>query len=189
MKIRNCPCLSALLFVSCLIFQTRAVAAEPGSNGLQMSLSGSGPNDLTVTLQNTSSRDMMLNLGTMLAPGVAKTVAGKDTFVPNKRYQYPEAITLTVVDSAKKSQELVLKGPAGVGGSLEALEVPLPAGAQFSMKTPLSNYWNLKTFKSPDKGTVKLTAKFKCKITGEEKNRLYWTGIIKSNTISISMQR
>ncbi|CAN5690208.1 hypothetical protein BH10CYA1_BH10CYA1_04110 [soil metagenome] len=194
MKSMRCTCLLALLIV---LFLTRGVAAMGAEvwgtahNGLQMSLSAPGRNDLKgdfkVSLRNASDHDIMLNVGLMLAPAIGS--------VPSTHYQYPDAITLIVVDPAGKSTEARLIGPPGVAGSLEPLEVPLPPGAMYSLQTTTSKYFLPQTM---SKGramagqsyvSVQLTAKLTSKVTatGANINRHYWTGTVKSNTVSIKL--
>lgn len=189
---RSMGWICSLTFVVALVLISgvASMAAESwgtAHNGLQISLSASGANVLNVSLRNNSEQDTMLNLGFMLAPGVVTTRAGKDNFVPNKQYQYPEAITLVLVDTSGKSTELELVGPPGVAGTLEPFEVPLPSGATYSIQTPLSKYWDPKTFRRVEKGTVQLSAKFTSKVTGSDKNKRYWTGTILSNTVTVKL--
>ena len=165
-----------------------AMAAEVWGNadgGLQMSLSASSANDMTLSLRNTSKQDKMLSIGMMLAPLVVTVVNGKNKDLATDQYQFPHAITLVVQDAAGKSTELVIKGPAGGAGTLDRMEVPLPPGAVYSFKTPLSEYVDPKTFGPLPKGDVQITAKYVSKDSHRGANRCYWTG--SPNTVSIKL--
>lgn len=167
-----------------------AVAAEvwgETDGGLQMSLSASSANDMTLSLRNTSEQDIMLAIGMMLAPSVSTVVKGKAKGLATDRYQFPDAITLVVQNTAGQAIELVTKGPPGVAGTLEPMEVPLPPGAVYSFQTRLSEYVDRQTFGPLPKGAVQITAKFVAKDSHSRTNRRYWTGSLKSNTISIKL--
>lgn len=180
----------SLLLVSLLGNGVTAMAAEVSGktdSGLQMSLSASSANDLTLSLRNTSKQDKMLSIGMMLAPSVATVVKGKTKDLATDHYQFPDAITLIVQDAAGKATELVIKGPPGVAGTLEPMEVPLPPGAVYSLQTPLSEYVDAKTFGPLPKGLVQITAKYISKDSPSRTNRRYWTGSLKSNTVSVKL--
>jgi hypothetical protein len=180
----------AILLASFLGHGVTAMAAEvwgKTDGGLQMSLSASSANDMTVSLRNTSKQDKMLSIGMMLAPSVATVVKGKTKDLATVQYQYPNAITLVVQDAAGKATELVIKGPGGVAGTLEPMEVPLPPGAVYSFQTPLIEYVDPKTFGPLPKGAVQITAKYGSKDSHRLMNRCYWTGSLKSNTVSIKL--
>lgn len=178
----------ALVLTSFLGNGVTAMATEvwgKTGGGLQMSLSASSAHDITVSLRNTSEQDKMLSIGMMLAPSVTKVVKGKTKNLATDQYQFPDAITLVVQDAAGKATELVIKGPPGVAGTIEPMEVPLPRGAVYSFRTPLSEYVDPKTFGPLPKGAVQITAKYVSKDSHSRTNRCYWTGSLKSNTVSI----
>ena len=190
MKLMGWSCSLASLIVSFLIFGVAAMAAEvwgKTDGGLQMSLSASSANDVTLSLRNTSKQDKMLSIGMMLAPSVATVVKGKAKDLAKDQYQFPDAINLVVQDAAGRSTELVIKGPPGVAGTVEPMEVPLPPGAVYSFQTPLSEYVDPKTFGPLPKGAVQITAKYVSKDSHSRANRCYWTGSLKSNTVSIKL--
>lgn len=155
--------------------------------GLQMSLTASSASDLSVTLRNTSKQDKMLSIGIMLAPTTAVVQKGKDVDLPKDQYQFPDAISLVIEDGAGKSREFVLKGPPGVAGTIEPMELPLPSGALYTFLTPLSEYVDGKTFAPPLKGSVQITAKYAKRKSHSRVNRNYWSGTLKSNTIKIKL--
>jgi hypothetical protein len=180
----------ALLLASFFGNGATAMAGEvwgKTDGGLQMSLSASSANDMTLSLRNASKQDKMLSIGMMLAPSVATVVKGKTKDLATEHYQFPDAITLVVKDGAGKATELVIKGPPGVGGTVEPMEVPLPPGAVYSFQTPLSEYVDRKTFGPLPKGAVEITAKYESKDSHNRTNRCYWTGSLKSNTVSIKL--
>lgn len=167
-----------------------AMAAEvwgKTDGGLQMTLSASSENDMTLSLRNMSKQDKMLSIGMMLAPLVPTVVKRKTKELAKEHYQFPDAITLVVQDAAGKATELVLKGPPGVGGTVEPMEVPLPPGAVYSFQTPLSEYVDPKTFGPLPKGAVQITAKYVSKDSPSRTNRCYWSGSLRSNTVSIKL--
>jgi hypothetical protein len=155
--------------------------------GLQLSLSASSTKDVTLSLRNTSKQDKMLSIGMMVAPSVPTVVKGKTIDLAKDQYQFPDAITLVVQDATGKSTELVIKGPPGVGGTVEPMEVPLPPGAVYSFQTSLSKYVDPKTFAPLPKGAAQITAKYVLKDSHSRLNRCYWTGSLKSNTVSIKL--
>jgi hypothetical protein len=179
----------ALLLASFLGNGVTAMAAEvwgKTDGGLQMSLSGSSTKDMTLSLRNTSKEDKMLSIGMMLAPSVPTVVKGTTKDLPTAQYQFPDAITLVVQNAAGKATELVIKGPPGVAGTVEPMEVPLPAGAVYSFRTPLTEYVDPKTFAPLPKGVVQITAKYVSKDSHSRTNRC-WAGSLESNTVSIQL--
>jgi hypothetical protein len=81
-----------------------------------------------VALENTGDRDVVVNLGMMLANG---------------RVQLPDAIRLVLTDSAGNSKELHHSDRkyAGIGGRVDDYAVPLRVGSSYSIKLRLDNYW------------------------------------------------
>ena len=182
--------LLSLLLTTFLSSGVTAMAAPDWgkeNTGLQMSLGGSSRSDMIVTVRNTSKQDKMLIIGKMLAPTIISVQKGKDVELPQSQYQFPDLVSLLIEDTAGKTREFVLKGPPGVAGTLEPLEVPLPAGAQYTLMAPLSEYIDGKTFAPPPKGSVHVTAKYTSKSSANRVNRKYWSGSLISNTISIKL--
>jgi len=100
-----------------------AVACGATEKGIALCLYTSVRSDiLTVELKNRGSADAVLNLGFMFGNG---------------RNQYASAIALEFKDESGKIYRGIPAHPpgAGIGGRLEPLIVPLPAGA--SIKLPL----------------------------------------------------
>jgi hypothetical protein len=122
-----------LLGVSSAAQQTRAPEWGAPVNGLQMAMhldrtrgAQSRTPKFTVELRNAGERDIVLNLGSMLANG---------------KSQYPSAIVLTLTDVHGKSRRLELRGPAGIAGRVDQLVLPIPVGARFAIRVDLRNYW------------------------------------------------
>jgi hypothetical protein len=113
--------------------QLRAPEWGTAVNGLQMAMhldrtkgTQSRTPRFTVELRNAGERDIVVNLGSMLANG---------------KSQYPSAIALTLTDAHGKSRRLELRGPAGVAGRVDQLVLPIPVGARFAIRVDLRNYW------------------------------------------------
>ncbi len=122
-----------LLGASSAAQQPRAPEWGAAVNGLQMAMhldrtkgAQSRTPRFTVELRNAGEKDILLNLGSMLANG---------------KSQYPSAIVLTLSDAHGKSRRLELRGPAGVAGRVDAFVLPIPIGARFSIPVNLRNYW------------------------------------------------
>ncbi|MBI2810734.1 MAG: hypothetical protein HYX67_07905 [Candidatus Melainabacteria bacterium] len=168
----------------------KAMAAEvwgKAESGMQMSLSGSSGKDLMLSMRNTSTRDQMLSIGMMLAPIMTTTVKGKTTDAPKTQYQYPTTIRLVIQDASGKATEFHIKGPPGVAGFVEPMDIPLPPGATYTFPTLLSECIDAKDFKPVPKGPVQITAKYASKNSDNRANRNYWTGRLESNTISLKL--
>jgi hypothetical protein len=85
-----------------------------------------------VTLENAGDKDVMLNLGMMLANG---------------KVLLPEAIHLILIDSAGKSRELHFSDRrySGVAGRIDDYAVPLRVGSAYTLRLSLDNFWCPKT--------------------------------------------
>ena len=77
---------------------------------------------LEAAVQNTGKKDVVLNVGVMLANGAR---------------QYPSALRIMAMDARGHEQTLVIE-PAFVAGRLDPLVVPLPAGARYTVPLDLS---------------------------------------------------
>ena len=85
-----------------------------------------------VTIENAGDKDVMLNLGMMLANG---------------KVLLPEAIHLILIDSAEKSRELHFSDRRypGVAGRIDDYAVPLRVGSAYTLRLSLDNFWCPKT--------------------------------------------
>src|SRR5277367_5583336 len=142
MKIPKRPCNSCwgVLLLSFLLLAGSSAALKPSPqtwgdpvNGLQMAISldqaegaQSKAPKFKVELHNAGESDLILNLGIMLANG---------------KKQYPNAVVLTLIDAQGKSRQLDLREPFSVGGRLDPLVLPIPAGAAFYIPVDLDKYW------------------------------------------------
>jgi hypothetical protein len=161
--------------------------SSQGNSGLRMSvrLDSNHVADpkvpkFTVELQNTGEKDLILNLGFMLANG---------------KNQYPNAIVLILTDSKGKIRRFELTGPAIIAGRLDPLIVPLPVGSTFSIPVDPEKYWVLesKEFEYKGKpGTYLIEAQLTGKGLSQQEANLdvkglallpYWMGTISSNRL------
>ena len=122
-----------LLGASSAAQQSRAPDWGAPVNGLQMAMHLDRTRGtqfrtpkFSVELRNAGEKDLVLNLGSMLANG---------------KSQYPSAIVLTLTDVHGKSRRLELRGPAGIAGRVDQLVLPIPVGARFAIRVDLRNYW------------------------------------------------
>lgn len=157
------------------------------NGGMQMSLSASTANDITVSLRNCSKQDKMIRLGIMLGPVANRKEKGKYIEEPVTQYQFPTDINLLIKDAGGKATLFQIKGPPGVAGTMEPMEVPLPPGAVYTLHALLTECIDPKNFDQVPKGVVQITAKYVGKSSHSRVNRNYWTGSLESNTISIKL--
>jgi len=156
-------------------------------NGIQMAIhldrtrgAQSRTPKFTVELRNAGERDIVLNLGSMLANG---------------KSQYPSAVVLTLTDSQGKSRRLELRGPAGVAGRVDQLVLPIPVGARFAIRVDLRNYWAPVTEEFEiklERGTYSIEAQLTGKGISYDDANLdmkglsvmpFWQGTVASNRI------
>jgi hypothetical protein len=78
-----------------------------------------------VTLRNNSENDLCLNIGFLLANG---------------KMQFPQAISLSVVDATGKTLPLGSLKPGYIAGRVDPYILPLPAGGLFSFSVELKDY-------------------------------------------------
>ncbi len=120
----------------------RPVAAQlfprAAETRLRMSISAAKPkftNEIPVfhvTVENAGDKDVMLNLGMMLANG---------------KVLLPDAIRLILIDSRGKSRELHFadRRYPGVSGRIDDYAVPLRVGSAYTLRLSLDNFWCHKT--------------------------------------------
>lgn len=80
----------------------------------------------TVSIQNVGDKDVILNLGIMLANG---------------RKQYPTEIHPALVDSKGVSRDLRSREPGIVAGRVDDYLVPLRIGSTYTVSLRLEDYW------------------------------------------------
>jgi hypothetical protein len=137
-----------------------------------------------VALRNAGDRDLILNLGVMLANG---------------KKQYPNAVALTLTDAQGKSRRFDLRGPAGVAGRLDPLVVPVPVGAVFSIPVDLDKYWPAASREFEYKlkpGHYSLQAQFTGRGVSQQEANLdvkgialmpYWMGTVTSDRLQFEV--
>ena len=100
-------------------------------DGLRLGIAGgrnapSSGGEFTLALQNTGSRDFVVNLGLMLANG---------------QVMFPTAVRLAITDPAGKSRELKFIDRR-VAGRVDDFTVALRGGAMYAFPVSLDQYWS-----------------------------------------------
>src|SRR6185369_8761363 len=94
-------------------------------DGVQMCLTASGSN-LTLAFSNVGNRDVILNLGTMLANG---------------KVQFPTKIVLKYTDAQGQTRIFKFAAPTFVAGRVDDWVLPLRAGSTYSLRLALDQFW------------------------------------------------
>jgi hypothetical protein len=133
-----------------------------------------------VELRNAAQKDLVVNLGMILANG---------------RMQYPNAVILVLTDAQGKSRRLDLREPRAIGGRVDPFVLPIPIGATFSIPVDLDKYWAAESKEFDYKlkpGTYSLEAQFTGRSVSQQEANLdvkgialmpYWTGTVASNQL------
>ncbi|MBL7043046.1 MAG: hypothetical protein ISR77_30720 [Pirellulaceae bacterium] len=147
---------------------------------LSVSADSNDPIRLKVVFENVSDRDIVLNLGMMLANG---------------KVQLPEEIRLTLTDESGRSRQLHFSDRRypGVSGRVDDYIVPLRAGSAYTLNLSLRDYWCPKSKEftlelKPERYTVR------AEFTGKSARHLnsdteglefmpFWTGKLKSAAV------
>lgn len=152
-------------------------------DGLRIGISPVKPyqqndNDKTrfnVALQNVGKKDLVLNLGMMLANG---------------KYQYARAVKLIFTDHNGKSYEFHnnLDRRPGIAGRVDPFLVPLAGGCTYVLRVDFDNYWLVPVGTSLPKGQYHVAAVFEGKALDFKDTNLYtrdtyWAGVIKSKEV------
>jgi hypothetical protein len=104
----------------------RTSACGSTVGGIALCLSRSASSDsLTLEIENEGARDAVLDIGVALANGTR---------------QYPTAVHLILTDSGGVTHRAELAEPAVVGGRLDPLVLPLPAGAALRLPLAFSKF-------------------------------------------------
>jgi hypothetical protein len=133
-------CLSLALFLSSAPLSVQSAESfQWGApvGGLQMSISASGSRNIDVpefqvALRNIGDRDVMLNLGSMLANG---------------KVQLPRRIGLTLTDAGGRTRELHFfdKRYPAIVGRVDDYVVPLRVGSTYILTLNLDQFWSPET--------------------------------------------
>jgi hypothetical protein len=138
---------------------------------------------LTISLNNVSENDWVVNLGTMLANG---------------KVMFPDAVRLTVVDPKGVSRELHFfnRRYPGVAGRVDDFIVALRSGATYTFTTWTDQYWSPSTKEIPLKwisGVHRISARFEGRgashlNSGMTGVRLlnFWIGSVSSGAVSFA---
>jgi hypothetical protein len=133
-----------------------------------------------VELRNAAQKDLVVNLGMMLANG---------------KMQYPNALVLILTDAQRKSRRLDLREPSAIAGRVDPFVLPIPIGATFSIPVDLEKYWVAESKEFDYKlkpGTYSLEAQFTGRSVSQQEANLdvkgialmpYWTGTVASNQL------
>ena len=137
-----------------------------------------GTPDFRVTIENMRSKDVMVNLGVMLANG---------------KVMVPNAIRLVLTDAQGESRTYHCKGQR-VGGRMDDLVVPLPAGSLYSLRLSLDDYMCAESMESLLKlepGEYRIHAELEakgaqCLNSDTEGMELmnYWIGNLESDAVT-----
>jgi hypothetical protein len=166
--------LAFVLGLGLLVARTSGAQEVPGGGPLQLSLTqvrGSPRLRFRVELHNNGKLPLTLNLGF--------TMSGK---------QYPDAIHLLLTDGHGKLLLLDRKPPGIMGSLVEALVVPLPAGATFALPIDLEDYGASKekvVVLDLSPGQYTLRAEYIARKGTDGKP--YWTGTVDSNTLAFTL--
>jgi hypothetical protein len=129
-------------------------------------------------LRNAAQKDLVVNLGMMLANG---------------KIQYPNAVVLVLTDAQGESRRLDLREPWAIAGRVDPFVLPIPIGATFSIPVDLDKYWAAESKEFDFKlkpGTYSLEAQFTGRSVSQQEANLdvkgialmpYWTGTVASN--------
>ena len=93
----------------------------PAVNGLRIGVRQVAGR-LEAAVQNTGKKDVVLNVGVMLANGAR---------------QYPSALHIVAIDAGERELRIVF-GPTAVAGRHDPMVVPLPAGAWYAVPLDVS---------------------------------------------------
>ncbi len=130
-----------------------------------------------VALQNIGEKDLVLNLGIMLANG---------------KEQYSTAVKLIFTDANSNTYEFhnnIGRHP-GIAGRLDPFVVPLAVGCTYVLRLDFDSYWLVPVGTSLPNGQYRVTAVFDGKFVDHTNLDMegislmpYWTGTIKSKEL------
>ncbi len=179
--------LQALVGIGLIVAQSCVIFAQNGSqnSSLQLTLSQETPGSrFRVELHNTGNKDIVLNLGMMLANG---------------KKQYADRIHLRLTEPDGKVLHLDMTNPVFIAGRIDPMVVPLPKGATLVLPIDLKDYWapQEKVWSlSLTPGQYALRAEYTGAAVPQRAANLdmqgialmpYWTGTVESNALSFTV--
>ena len=194
MKLAKKENLMLALIASLLVLGGLSAALQPSADtwgdavsGLQMTIYLDRPEGVPskapkfrVELRNAAQKDLVVNLGMMLANG---------------KMQYPNAVILILTDAQGKSRRLDLREPWAIAGRVDPFVLPIPIGATFSIPVDLDKHWAAESKEFDYKlkpGTYSLEAQFTGRSVSQQEANLdvkgialmpYWKGTVASNPL------
>ena len=156
----------------------------PANDGVQLSLSLVDPkiSELEVALRNVSDRDVMVNLGAVMANG---------------KVHLPNNISIKVTDAKGNTRQFKFadKKHSVVAGRLDDYIVPLRAGSMYTLALKLDQFWCSETNEFAIEllpGTNRLTAQLEgsgAKLVNLDMPAVrlmnFWVGQVESNTLLV----
>jgi uncharacterized protein (TIGR03067 family) len=137
---------------------------------------------LSIALESVGQKDLMLNLGIMLANGAR---------------QYPLALRLAVTDSADARKILHFHIPEpGVAGRVDPFIVPLPVGSRYTLSCLLDAFIDDagQGFSKRNAGNYRIRAEFVGEGVQRTNNDMgglalmrYWKGTVASPAVSVTL--
>jgi hypothetical protein len=132
-----------------------------------------------ITLLNPGRKDLVLNIGMLLANG-------------NK--QYASAIELLLTDPRGKTWKFPAGDPGSIAGRIDPFVLPLPAGASFTLPLNLDDDWAFRAVTADAKLTGPCTIKARYSGKGVSMSQAYldskgvslmpyWMGTVESNEV------
>ena len=176
----------SLVAVSVLVLGGPVHGQAGTGGGLELSISqiegAATKQEFLIALHNGGTEDRVVNLGMMLANGKAL---------------YPTAVQLIITDASGNRREFSLREP-GIAGRVDDYVVPLKAGATYSFRVTLDEYWSPST-KEFDlvlpKGPYRITARYvgqRARFinadTAGMKLLLFWEGTLESKPLEFSIR-
>ena len=180
-------CGTVLVWVTCLagMAAMTSSASVAGSPHLVIT-QPPGTLRFKVELQNSGPTPLILNVGMMLANG---------------RELYPDRIRLQLAGPDKKVLHLQMILPTGIAGRSDAMVVPLPSGASYSLQFGLDGYiapnesvWRLDLHP----GSYSIVAEYTGVAVPMRSANLdmqgislfpYWTGTVRSDVLNFEVPR
>lgn len=132
-----------------------------------------------ITLMNSGSKDLVLNIGMLIANG---------------NRQYASAVELLLTDPKGKTWKFPAGDPGSIGGRVDPFILPLPGGAKFSfpLNLDVDRAFRAVTADAKLAGTCTIKARFSGEGVSHSEANLdskgvalmpYWIGSVESNEV------